>query len=75
MLPKWYPNIVHPADGNFIEKHIHSIAEDIKVVVLFVKGVNALQKTDIERASHHNLTTVVRYFKRNRSILSFIIFK
>lgn len=73
MLPSWYPNHVDKADGNFIEKHIETIAEDKKVVVLFVKGIKKFEGNPSERFTHRNYHCVKRYFRSYPSILGKVI--
>ncbi|MEQ8324418.1 MAG: glycosyltransferase family 4 protein [Vicingaceae bacterium] len=73
MLPSWYPNHVDKADGNFIEKHIETIAEDKKVVVLFVKGIKKFEGNPSERFTHGNYHCVKRYFRSYPGILGKVI--
>lgn len=73
MLPRWYPNRVEKADGNFIQKHIQCISEYINVCVIFVKGIEEeVPKAEILelKKGHYEL---IYYYTLNNSILSFII--
>lgn len=73
MLPRWYPNKVDKADGNFIQKHIQCISEYLNVCVVFVKGINetGTQSEIIELKKGH--FEIVYYYKLNNGPLSFII--
>ena len=54
-LSSWYPNPVHPYDGDFIQRHARSVAAYAQVTVFYVSqmgaGVNVKQENVIERNS------------------------
>jgi len=73
MLPRWYPNIKDPADGNFIEKHIKCISNIIPVKVLFVKGLeNFSNGNSYKFVSNQNYESHILYFKLNKGLFKSI---
>jgi glycosyltransferase involved in cell wall biosynthesis len=67
MLPRWYPNIKDPADGNFIEKHIKCISHNLPVKVLFVKGLeNVSSGNSYNSISNENYESHILYFKLSK---------
>lgn len=75
-LPKWYPNKVDNADGNFIEKHIECISTERKMLVLFVKGIRSDIQKEPEIKLHEkssNLLEISIYFPSSQGLFSSIL--
>jgi glycosyltransferase involved in cell wall biosynthesis len=78
MLPKWYPSYLDKTEGNYVERHITAIAQQVSVVVLYVHSDANLQRGEYQlKESIENNYPVIRVFfkkhKRNLPILSNII--
>ena len=73
MLPRWFPNIKDPADGNFIEKHIEGISEKTKTCVLYVKGLKGDFPKEIQVQKKKGCTVYIHYHSVNKGPFQFIL--
>ena len=54
-LCSWYPNPVHPYDGDFIQRHARAVAAYMPVTVIYVsqlgEGINVSKQNQLEKTS------------------------
>ena len=63
-LPKWFPHRNDPFNGNFVERHIKSIATECKCAVLFVVADPKLEKKyEIVSEQDHGYLAIRVYYK------------
>ena len=72
-LPSWYPNLQDEADGNFIEKHLQAIAEDVNVIALFVKGIEGRNYPERMEDRSGRLTVIRRYYRKRSGLFGKIL--
>lgn len=60
-LAGWYPNRVHPTNGNFVEKHIRAVAPHVDSVVLNVQGDTGLRPGKLESLTDRRKYGAVHY--------------
>jgi len=71
MLPRWYPNVINPADGNFIERHIEAIGNLHPLELIFVKGLDTEPVNKIVKKVYlNNVEVHLRYFKNRTGMFS-----
>lgn len=73
MLPKWFPNAIDNAEGNYVQRHISAISKFCDVTVLYVhsKERNLLSFHDITINRENGYEVITVYFKRFNSGLLF----
>jgi glycosyltransferase involved in cell wall biosynthesis len=80
VFPGWYPSKIDRLSGDFIQRHMHAIAQHCKVSVVFPVKDNSINKKDIITKKKGNLTELYCYypslssFKWLDSLLSFICY-
>ena len=74
-LPKWYPNRIVPANGNFIENHALAISRYARIGVLFVRSEERTSSTvyETEVDQQHAFPVVRVYFRKPPAWLKFLI--
>lgn len=63
-IPGWYPNRHDPFTGDFVQRHVHSIAMYERSVVLFLIKDPTVTKTfvDVRKAADGNLIEYIVYY-------------
>ena len=63
-IPGWYPNRNDPFTGDFVQRHVHSVALYERSVVLFLIKDTAIKKTfvDIRTSADGNLVEYIVYY-------------
>ena len=69
-LCSWYPNPVHPYDGDFIQRHARSVAAYMPVTVIYVsqlgEGINVSKQNLLENTSE-SLTEKIIFFRYQKT--------
>lgn len=71
-LASWYPNVVEPQDGNFIQRHAAATAKVARVATLYVMSLSEAKTFKIEKRWHQNVFEVIVYYPKTIKILPFI---
>lgn len=73
-LTKWYPNKYDPQLGVFVQKHAKAVSQYCNVTVLFVcADTEPGKKMEMISFTENGFAEIIIYYKKNRSIISFII--
>ena len=65
-LPRWYPNCTDVQSGVFIQKHIYSVGEPYKHVVVFAKSTNNRLGNPIVVSQNNNIVEIIVYFRESK---------
>ena len=68
-LSSWYPCKKSLTNGVFVKNHAEAIATVHNVSVVYPIGCDDIENTYFEREKHHNITTIIIYFKRHSNPL------
>jgi len=74
-LPSWYPNILSPYDGDFIQRHARAVALFQKVTVIYIKkderGVVA-KNVKTTSVLKENVQEIIVYYNSLKTGISFL---
>ena len=65
MLPKWYPNYMDTAEGNYVYRHIRSVSKLCNVTVLYVHSQKIKNGYEILEEKDDNINVIRVYFNRS----------
>jgi hypothetical protein len=80
VFPGWYPSKVDKLSGDFIQRHMHAVAANCRVSVVFPVKDNSISKKEMVTIKGDNLTEIYYYYPSPGSIkwldhlLSFILY-
>jgi glycosyltransferase involved in cell wall biosynthesis len=80
VFPGWYPSKIDKLSGDFIQRHMHAMAQTCKVSVVFAVKDHSIKKSDIVIIKKGALTEIYYYYPSLSSIewldslLSFICY-
>lgn len=63
-LASWYPNMVEPQNGNFIQRHAVAVAKNCRVACLHVLSVSDRQGFEVTAAWKDGVYEVIVYFEK-----------
>lgn len=62
VFPGWYPGKVDKLAGDFIQRHMHAIAQNCEVSVVFAVKDHSIKKMDVVTVKKGTLTEIVYYY-------------
>ena len=74
-LPSWYPNILSPYDGDFIQRHARAVALFQKLTVVYIKkDIDGIitKNEKIVISTHNNLTEIIIYYHSLKTGINFL---
>ncbi|MEO7960474.1 MAG: glycosyltransferase, partial [Ginsengibacter sp.] len=74
-LPSWYPNILGPFDGDFIQRHARAVSASAKLtVVFFKKDTESIITNDLKKtvSVQNNLQEIICYYRPVRTRLKLL---
>lgn len=74
-LPGWYPNILSPYDGDFIQRHARAAALFQKVTVIYIKKDEkgmVTQNKKIITSSQHNVNEIIVFYRPVKTGIKFL---
>lgn len=74
-LPSWYPNILSPYDGDFIQRHARAVALFQKLTVIYIKkdekGI-VTQNKKIITSLQHNVNEIIVFYHSIKTGINFL---
>lgn len=74
-LASWYPNVLSPYDGDFIQRHAKAVALFQKLTVIYIKkDVDGIitKNEKIVISTHDNLTEIIIYYHSLKTGINFL---
>jgi glycosyltransferase involved in cell wall biosynthesis len=68
VFPGWYPSKIDKLSGDFIQRHMHAIAQNCRVSVVFPVKDHSIIKRDVVTIKNGNLTELYYYYPSLSSI-------
>jgi hypothetical protein len=68
VFPGWYPSKIDKLSGDFIQRHMHAMAQTCKVSVVFAVKDHSIKKSDIVIIKKGALTEIYYYYPSLSSI-------
>jgi glycosyltransferase involved in cell wall biosynthesis len=63
-LASWYPNKIHPKNGNFIQQHARAVSQHCNVVVLHIISNHQDKKFEVVTSNVDGIFEVIVYYKK-----------
>lgn len=63
-LASWYPNKVHPKNGNFVQQHAKAVSQHCNVASLHIIANKQDKKFEVETVDNNGVLEVIVYYKK-----------